>query len=204
MEDNALQWLLSAVHKEEYLNEGWRTRWRRTTWRRTRTRRRLGPAVARVIVLVGENAQTFHQWASFAHQWYKVTLAKSEEDKSWNWGEGQDRDWDQGSRMARIWIKTITRTKIKIIDRVRIKARLTYWPQQFWNSKLCWGEVDRGRKMIPMLGFARLRTPDPLRSKQSFKLTRLSEADMEKDYQENQNLQGYWQWHVVGLPRLWW
>ena len=47
--------------------------------------------------------------------------------------------------------------------------------------------------MIPMLGFARLRTPDPLRSKQSFKfkLIRISGADMEKDYQENQNLQGY-------------
>ena len=35
--------------------------------------------------------------------------------------------------------------------------------------------------MIPMLGFARWRTPDPLRSKQSFSL---SGADMENDYQE--------------------
>ena len=123
-------------------------------------------------------------------------------------GQVLELGWGSRSRLGsrimikntRIWIKTITMTKIKIIDRVRIKARLTYWPLQFWNSKLCWGEVDRGRKMIPMLGFARLRTPDPLRSKQYFQvridqkfLFRISGADMEKDDQENQHLQEYWQ-----------
>ena len=62
MEDNGCYLLF--IYKEEDLNEG--RGGLRTTWRRTRTR--LVPAVARVIVLVGENAQTFHQWASFAHQ----------------------------------------------------------------------------------------------------------------------------------------